>query len=101
MIQDETRLLDLSIENGASLWLTTLPLEEGGYHLTKQNFWDLVRFWYGWQLSRLPVNCECGAAFTIDHALFCKKRGFISLRHNEVRNLTANLLNEVCKDVSV
>jgi len=47
MTQDETRLLDLSIENDASLWLTTLTLEEEGYHLTKQNFWDLVRFRYG------------------------------------------------------
>jgi len=53
------------------------------------------------ELSGLPVNCECGAAFTIDHVLSCKKGGFISLLHNEVRNLTANLLNEVCKDVSV
>eukprot|EP00794_Sanderia_malayensis_P019778 gene19778-biopygen16424 len=30
-----------------------------------------------------------------------KKGGFITLRHNEVRNITADLLNEVCRDVKV
>ena len=31
----------------------------------------------------------------------CKKGGFINVRHNDVRDLTACLLTEVCKDVSV
>ena len=29
----------------------------------------------------------------------CKKGGFITLRHNEIRDITASLLSEVCKDV--
>ena len=33
------------------------------------------------------------------HALSCPKGGFPSLRHNEVRDLTANLLSEVCNNV--
>ena len=94
---EDSRLLQLSMENGASTWLSTLPLAEEGYHLTKQNFWDLIRFRYGWQLSRLPGTCECGSSFSIDHALSCKKGGFISLRHNEIRNVTANLLSEFCQ----
>ena len=28
-----------------------------------------------------------------------KKGGFVTLRHNEVRDITTSLLNEVCKDV--
>ena len=39
---EDSRLLQLSMENGASTWLSTLPLAEEGYHLTKQNFWDFV-----------------------------------------------------------
>ena len=31
----------------------------------------------------------------------CKKGGFITLRHNNVRNLTANMLKEVCSDVAI
>ena len=37
--------------------------------------------------------------FTIDHALSCPKGGFIVIRHNEVRNFTAELLSECYRDV--
>ena len=30
----------------------------------------------------------------------CQRGGFIIIRHNEVRDLTAELLSEVCNDVS-
>ena len=45
--------------------------------------------------------CPCGEKFNVQHALSCKKGGFITLRHNEVRDITATLLSEVCKDVEV
>ena len=31
--------------------------------------------------------------------MICPKGGFPTIRHNEVRDLTANLLTEVCHDV--
>ena len=37
----------------------------------------------------------------MDHALFCPKGGLPSLRHNEIRDLTARLLSEVCHQVQV
>ena len=36
----------------------------------------------------------------IQHAMRCNK-GFITIRHNDLRELTANLLTEVCKDVDI
>ena len=36
---------------------------------------------------------------TIDHGLSCPKGGFIAIRHNEVRNFTADLLSECYRDV--
>ena len=69
--------------------------------LNKQNFWDLIRLRFGWSLKRFPEKCECGANFTTDHALTCKKGGFISLRHNVIRNITAKLLREICHDVRI
>ena len=70
---------DLNSELGASTWLTTLPLKEEGYCLNKQQFWDLIRLRYGWELTRTPENCECGAQFNLQHALSCMKGGFISI----------------------
>ena len=36
-----------------------------------------------------------------DRALSCPKGGFPILRHNEVRDLTANIMDEVCHDVCI
>ena len=78
-----------------------ITFEDEGYVLTKQQFRDLLSLRHGWPLSRMPESCECGSKFTIDHALSCKKGGFISLRHNILRNITSSLLTEICKDVCV
>ena len=37
----------------------------------------------------------------IQHEMSCKKGGFITIRHNDLCDLTANLLTEVCKDVDI
>ena len=37
----------------------------------------------------------------IQHAMSCKKGGLIRIRHNDLRDLTAYLLTEVCKDVDI
>ena len=50
-------------------------------------------------LHKLPSHCVCGSSFSVEHALTCKKGGFISSRHNDVRRITADLLNEICNDV--
>ena len=47
------------------------------------------------------MHCVCGATFTVEHALSCPKRGFPMIRHNEIRDITANLLTEVCHDVVI
>ena len=63
--------------------------------------WNLIRIRYGWILTKLPAYCECSEKFDLRHALSCKKGGFVSLRHNFVRDITSSLLSEVCKDVRV
>ena len=45
--------------------------------------------------------CACGAKFDLQHCMSCKKGGFINIRHNDIRDLTAKMLTEVCKDVAV
>ena len=37
----------------------------------------------------------------MDHALSCMKGGFSVLRHNNVRDTEAEILREVCKDVTI
>ena len=93
------RAMELASKKGASSWLTTLPIEEFGFCLHKGAFADALALRYGWTPSRIPVSCVCGSSFTVDHVLFCPRGGFPILRHNEIRDVTANLLSEVCHDV--
>ena len=93
--------MDLASEKGASSWLTTLPIEEFGFTLHKGAFRDALALRYGWMPSRAPSHCACGTSFSVDHALSCSKGGFPSIRHNEVRDLTAELLSEVCHAVEI
>ena len=37
----------------------------------------------------------------MDHTLICKKGGYVSMRHNALRDLNAELQKEICKDVVV
>ena len=95
------RSVDLAKEKGASTWLTALPLVEHGFTLHKGAFRDALALRYGWTPSEMPSMCTCGSKFSVEHALSCAKGGFPSIRHNEIRNLTATLLTEVCHDVSI
>ena len=93
--------MDLAQEKGASSWLTPLPLEEFSFTLHKGAFRDAIALRYGWQPAYSPSSCACGSNFSVEHALSCPKGGFPTIRHNEIRDLTANLMSEVCQDVCV
>ena len=82
-------------------WLTSLPLEERGFSLHKGAFADALALRYGWVPSRTPTSCACGANFTVEHVLSCPRGGFPPIHHNEIRDITANLLSKVCNDVRV
>ena len=47
------------------------------------------------------ANCSCGQPFSVQHALSCPKGGYPSIKHNELRDLTAALLSETCHGVAV
>ena len=54
---------------------------------------------YDWPIADISSTCPCGEPFTIDHAMICMRGGFVIQRHNKLRDLEAELLNMVCKDV--
>ena len=59
----EKRLVKISTEKGVSNWLTMLSITEHGFDLSKQQFWNLVRLRYGWEIGNLPTFCPCGSKF--------------------------------------
>ena len=100
MLPDKTqRAVDLACEKGASNWLTVIPLKDMDFDLNKREFRDALRLRYYWPIPDNPSVRVCGSMFTVDHALICQRGGLVIQRHNEIRNLQAELLDMVCYDV--
>ena len=97
------RAVDLNSEPGASSWLLTLalPIQEQGFHLNKQEFWDALHLRYGWSLLNIPSHCVCGVSFTIDYAMVCQHGGLTFVRHNDLQDITAEFLSKVCSEVAI
>ena len=93
---DTKRMVNLAAEKGASNWLAVLPVDEHDFYLHKMAFRDAICLRFGWKPDRLPEKCVCGSSFTVEHALTCNRGGFSFLRHNEIRDLSARLLTELC-----
>ena len=99
-LYDTQRLLvDVAGSKGVSSWLTVQPLHETATILNKQDFRDALAIRYGWSLAGLATSCVCGSPMTTDHAFVCPCGGYPSARHNDVRDLIADVLKEVSTDV--
>ena len=99
MSDHQRKAIEVARSDGASIWLSSLPLRSENFHLSKREFFDAVYLRYGWLPNRLPEECVCSKSYSVDHALSCKVGGFIHMRHNDILNITADLLTTVCKDV--
>ena len=84
-----------------SSWLLARPMEELGFALHKGAFRDAVALRYGCEPAILPSHCARGVSIGSCHALTCSKGGLTIARHNEIWDLKANLISEVCSDVEV
>ena len=94
------RLMECAAEPGASAWLNALPVDEHGFCLSKRAFRDALGLQYGWPISNVTSKCAYGTNFSVDHAMICHRGGIPTLHHNEICDLTAELLAETSSDVS-
>ena len=94
------RSIEASTENGASICLTVIPTKQFVF-LEKQSIWNAIRMRYNIPLERSPTLCVCGDSFNLQHALSCPQGGLVITRHNEMRNLTSEILGKGCKNVVI
>ena len=96
------RVVELATENGASSWLTVIPIRDLIFKLNKREFRDAItELRYDWEITDTPNVCVCGDQFNVDHAVVCRRGGFIIQRHSELRDLEAEMLSMVCNDVEI
>ena len=63
---------------GAESWFPINSTQR--YDLNKQEIRDCVRLRYDWRLTDIPSKYSCGYNMDIQHAMSCKKAGFITTR---------------------
>ena len=96
------RAVELATGKGSSNWLTVIPLKELDYTgVNKKEFRDAIKLRYDWEITDKPMLCACNVQLTVDHAIVFQRGGFIIQRHNELRDLEAEMLRMVCNDVEV
>ena len=99
--ENRLRLNSINREKGVSSWLTSYPISDHGFHLTKQQFWDSLRLRYSGVLLNIPSTCCCSAKMDAQHAMSCKRGEFVTIRYNDLRDLTANVLSNLRNDVDI
>ena len=97
----QIQLNNISQGKGVSYWLISDVISKHGFSLNKQQFWDGIRIRYGWELTNIPSICACGHKMDMQHAISCKKGGFIRIMHKDAQDLTCNLLTIICKGVEI
>ena len=93
------RAVEFIKEKGISSWLSVILLKEMNFTLNKREFRDAIKLRYGWEFNNMPTVCVCGNLFDADHDMVCMGGGFIIQRHNEIRDLDAEILQVLCTDI--
>ena len=94
------RYNNISNKTGPSNWLSVIKMCKFNYVLNKQQLWDSIGLGYGWPIPGLRVSCSCGENFNVQRGISCKKGGFVTLQHKEMRDIIATLLSDTCKKAS-
>ena len=76
-------------------------MKKCGFDMHKQSFRDALYLRFGWTPTRIASHCPCRHPFSVSHAFSCSKGAIHTLRHNAVRDITAQLLMEVCPNIGV
>ena len=80
--------------------MAAMPINEINFHLSKRDFRDALALRYTWPLCDVLAVCTCSKAFIPTHGMCCATGGFPTIRHNEVGDIMADLITEVCSDVA-
>ena len=70
--QKTRHALDLAIEKGSSMWLTSLPLKEMGFNLNKREFRDGLSRRYDWPITDIPL-----IYVSLWRALYSRSRNYL------------------------
>ena len=85
--ENQKHINEVTQEKEISDLLKVYPISDEGSDFNKQQFWDCVRLRYGGRLTNIPSPCSCGSKMDIQNAMSCKKGVFITIKHNDLRDV--------------
>ena len=68
---------------------------------SRRQFRDGIALRHTWEANNTPAICPCGKEFSLTHDLHSVKGWYTHLRHNEIIDVFANLMDDVCHDVQI
>lgn len=77
------------------MYPANLPITRKGFSLSKKVFTDVIALRYDLSLDGLPVYVLVEHLSILTSLWFAKKEEFICARHEKLRDLTGQMLNEV------
>ena len=78
-----------------------MPIPKHHFDLSAAEFRDALSLCYCRPSLGLPAICDgCGAPFSLEHALDCKKGGLVIQRHNEVRDALGDIAAKAYREVT-
>ena len=104
--KEQIRANDILQQTGCNDRLNNIPIEEFKYKLNKQQFLDVVQLKYQLPIPNLSPQCPSGERSSgercdTQNAMLSKKEGFVTLRHNKLRDILSALSEQVCHDVVI
>lgn len=88
------QLVKQGCDKGASSWRNSILLKDQNLYLNKQEFREALRLRYYEPLHSLLTFYPCGKRFDEMHTMNCKKGGFVTSRHDNIRDFLATCLDK-------
>ena len=93
--RNKKKLKRLKRMGECGIWISPTPHKLNGTPLLQDEWLDNAPLRYCFKLMGLCSHCDGGAdPFTVEHGLSCKKRGLVSIRHDDVRDEASALAGQ-------
>ena len=99
-VSQKQRMVELSSKCTNS-WLHNMPISAQRRYMSKNEFQDALSLRFGMKIKGIALKCACGDTNTTIHANNCKVGGYVTRRHDVMRNFLQQKAAIVYNDTQI